>query len=201
MTAPAGYRPGDAAGFTLLELLVALVVVGFILVGLAQGMHFGLLAWGTETRLDNRNTDLDTFDTTLRNVIEGANPGSALDPAPFVGSSDRLGCITALPNAAGPTAHRPIQAILMVDAQHRLVLRWRPYVHAVPLRPLPAPTETELLSDVARLQITYWRPGGGWVSAWQSSDLPTLVRVRVEFGSGDSRHWPDIVAAPRLNRP
>lgn len=200
MIRPTATEQGSAAGFTLLELLVALVVVGFILVGLTQGMHFSLLAWGTETRLASRNTDLDTFDTMLRHVIEGADPGSDLDPAPFIGSSDRLGCITALPSA-GPTPHRRIQAILMVDGQHRLILRWRPYVHATPLKPRPAPVDTELLNDVARLRLAYWQPGGGWVSAWQSSDLPTLVRVRVSFVNGDSRHWPDIVAAPRLNRP
>lgn len=201
MNRPKACRPDCATGFTLLELMVALVVVGFILVGLAQGMHFGLLAWGGETRLAARNLDLDTFDTTLRHLIEGADPGGDLEPAPFVGSSDRLGCITALPNALGPTPHRRIQAMLLVDSQHRLMLRWRPYVHAKPLRPLPAPTDTELLSNVARLRIAYWRPGGGWLGTWQGSDLPTLVRVRVEFASGDARHWPDIVAAPRLDRP
>jgi general secretion pathway protein J len=189
------------AGFTLLEMLVALTVLGFILIGLAQGMRFGLLAWSAETRLSAGNADLETVDTTLRHLIEGAAPGDDLDPAPFIGTSDRLGCITALPNAAGPSPHRRIQAILMVDAHHRLVLRWRPYIHATPLRPQPASTDTDLVNDVARLQIAYWRPGGAWLNAWNASDLPTLVRVRVEFGHGDPRHWPDIVAATRLDRP
>jgi len=188
-------------GFTLLEVLVALTVLGFILVGLAQGMRFGLLAWRAETRLSAGNTDLETVDTTLRHVIEGAAPGGELDPAPFIGSGDRLGCITALPNAAGPSPHRRMQAILMVDARHRLVLRWRPSVHATPLRPPPPPTDTELLNNVARLRIAYWRPGGGWLNAWNASDLPTLVRLRVDFVRGDRRHWPDIVAATRLDRP
>jgi len=189
------------AGFTLLEMLVALTVLGFILVGLAQGMHFGLLAWSAETRLSAGNSDLETVDTTLRHLIEGAAPGGELDPAPFIGTSDRLGWITALPNAAGPSPHRRMQAILLVDAQHRLVLRWRPYIHATPLRPSPGPTDTELLNNVARLHIAYWRPGGDWLNAWNASDLPTLVRLRIEFVHGDRRNWPDIVAATRLDRP
>ncbi len=100
MTAMADRRPN---GFTLLELLVALTVLGFLLVGLAQGVHFGLLAWGTEVRLTSGNDDFNTLDSTLRHMIEGADPGDDLDPAPFVGSRDRLDCITALPDAAGPT--------------------------------------------------------------------------------------------------
>lgn len=190
-----------SAGFTLLEMLVALTVLGMILMGLAQGTHYGLLAWTTETRLSAGNADLNTVDMTLRHLIEGADPGGELDPAPFIGSSDRLGCVTALPNAAGPSPHRRIQAILMVDARHRLVLRWRPYMHATPLKPLPAPTDTKLLDHVAQLRIAYWRPGGGWLSAWHASDLPALVRMRVEFTRGDTRHWPDIVAATRFDRP
>ena len=189
------------AGYTLLEVLVALVVLGFILAGLAQGTHFGLLAWRSGTRLSAANDDLTILDTTLRHVIEGADPGDELDPAPFIGAQDRLGCITALPNAAGPTPHRHIQALLLVDAGHRLVLRWRPFMPAERIKPLPPPTETVLTDGVARLRISYWRPGGSWLDTWRASDLPALVRLRVEFTDGNRRHWPDIVAATRLNRP
>ena len=70
----------QANGFTLLELLVALTVLGFLLVGLAQGVHFGLLAWRTGVRLTNSNDDFNTLDSTLRHLIEGADPGDDLDP-------------------------------------------------------------------------------------------------------------------------
>jgi general secretion pathway protein J len=95
-----------------------------------------------------------------------------------------------------------MRATLKVDASHRLVLRWWPSLHARRLRPQPpAPTETELLRGVSRIELSFWRTGGNWVSSWQSADLPALVRVRLQFPRGDPRHWPDIVAAPRLDRP
>jgi len=187
-------------GFTLLEILVALTVLGFLLIGLAQGLHFGLLAWGTEVRLTSGNDGFAILDDMVRHVIEGANPGDDLDPAPFVGTRDQLDCITALPDAVGPTGNRHMQVTLLVDANHRLVLRWLPYVHARRLRPLPA-TETELLRGVSRIELAFWRPGSGWISAWRSPDLPTMVRVRLHFPEGDARHWPDIVAAPALDWP
>jgi len=190
-----------ANGFTLLEILVALTVLGFLLVGLAQGVHFGMLAWGTEVRLTSGNDDFNTLDNTVRNLIEGANPGNDVDPAPFVGSGDRLDCITAMPNAHDPITGRSMHVMLLVDGNHRLVLRWRPYLDAVRLTPAAPPTDSELLRGVSRIELSYWRPGAGWIGIWRSSDLPKLVRIRLHFPDGDPRHWPDIVAAPLLDRP
>jgi general secretion pathway protein J len=188
-------------GFTLLEVLVALTVLGLLLAGLAQGVRFGLAAWGTETRLSSGTGDFETSDTTLRHLIEGAEPGGELDPAPFAGSRDRLVCITALPRTDTPTGQQRVQATLLIDRAHRLVLRWRPYLHAKLVGP-PAPaTETELLRDVSRLELSYWSAGTGWVGAWRSPNLPTLVRIRLAFAAGDSRRWPDIIAAPWLDHP
>jgi general secretion pathway protein J len=188
-------------GFTLLELLVVLTVLGFILVGLAQGLHFGLLTWATEVRLSSRNDDFNPLDSTVRHLIEGADPGTDVDPAPFVGSRDQLRCLTALPDVGTAGGVRRIEATLLVDAKHRLVLRWQPYVHARRLRPAPAVSESELLRGVSDIELAFWAPGSGWVGSWRSPNLPTLVRLRVRFPTGDGRHWPDIVAATRLDRP
>jgi hypothetical protein len=83
----------------------------------------------------------------------------------------------------------------------RLVLRWRQYHHGVPLGPVRAPGETELISGLARLTIEYWRPSGMWVAQWHEPDLPALIRFRVTFDGSPAKRWPDIVVAPRLSRP
>jgi len=191
----------DARGFTLLELIVVLTVVAFILVGLAQGLHFGLLTWATEVKLSGRNDELNPLDSAVRHLIEGADPGTDVDPAPFAGNRSQLHCLTALPNAASASGVRRIEATLLVDASHRLVLRWQPYVHARRLRPAPAISESELLRGVSDIELAFWAPGGSWVSSWRSPNLPTLVRLRVRFLPGDVRRWPDIIAATRLDRP
>ena len=188
-------------GFTLLEVMVALAVLGFLLVSISQGIHFGLLTWNTETRLTSGDEDLDTLDDTLRRAIAQMVPGDDLDPAPFSGSPDHLDCITALPTAASPIVNLHMQATLMVDPAHRLILRWRPYLHAQRIGPPPASQDTELVQGAAGIDLAYWRPGGGWTSAWNLPRLPALIRIHVRFSPSDPRHWPDIVAAPRLVRP
>ena len=188
-------------GFTLLELLIALTVLGMVFAGLAQGVHFGVLAWATELHLTAGNDDFDTLDSTLRHMIEVADPGDDLDPAAFTANGDSLDCVSELPDAIGATPGRRIRATLLVDPAHRLVLRWQPAMRARSLRAPPPPIETELLHGVSRIELAFWRPSGGWVSTWRSPDLPALVSIRLHFPAGDPRHWPVIVAAPVLDRP
>lgn len=188
-------------GFTLLEVLVALVVLGLLAVGLAQGLHFGLLAWRDEIRLSSTADDLATLDGVLRRVIEGMDPGDDLEPAPVTAAKDRLDCVTRLSSIDGPVPARRMQAVLLVDGNHRLVLRWRPYPRASRIgEPLPL-TETELLRGLSRVELAFQRANGTWSSGWRSPDLPTLVRIRLHFLANDPRRWPDIVAAPLRDRP
>ena len=203
-------------GFTLLEILVALAVFGFVLSGLAQGVRYGLRAQKAQAGISGGYGDLDAVGRALRHMIEVMDPGDGVDPAPIAASHDRLEFVTTLPNSTGPNSTgpnnagpdsagappaQPVEATLLLDQAHRLVLRWRPHLHAERLGPPPAPIATELLHDVARVEISFWRPASGWVSVWHYAGLPALVRIRLAFPPGDPRHWPDLVAAPLLNPP
>jgi general secretion pathway protein J len=128
------------------------------------------------------------------------DPGNETDPAPLSASPNTLVMLTALPDPAAPGSDRRVQATLMV-AGRRLVLRWQPYLHAERRKPAPPAIETELLPNVNRMEPSFWRAGGGWVETWRSPDLPALVRIRLVSSDPDRRHWPDIVAAPLLDRP
>jgi general secretion pathway protein J len=92
---------------------------------------------------------------------------------------------------------------LGLDEARSLTLRWTPYLHARWLGPPPAPQASELLRGVEGLDIAYWSgaPGGGWVSSWAGTDLPALLRIRLRFGREDGRRWPDIIVAPKRERP
>jgi general secretion pathway protein J len=193
--------PPRALGFTLMELLVALVVFGLLLTALTAGTRFALAARARQAHRIETGEDLDAVDRTLRHLIGTMDPGVATDGAPhLVANAHSMGFIADLPVSAWlPT--RQADVIVAVDAAHRLVLRWAPH-YATLLGPPPLPQVTPLLDGVERIDLSYWAPGpahGAWTDRWDSTALPELVRLRIVFAPGDRRHWPDIVAATAMD--
>jgi general secretion pathway protein J len=184
-------------GFTLIEVLVALAVLGLLMLALGQGLRFALSGWTVQNRVVDVHTDLDAVDRTLRQLIEQIDPGSAAAPAEIVGTASRLVFTSELPLAAASLPTREADMLLTVDAGHRLVLRWTPHLHAIRLGPPPQPHQEVLLDGVDRIEIDYWKPGGGgWLAAWKGPLLPGLIRIRLVFTKRDRPPWPEIVDAP-----
>ena len=192
-------RPRSASGFTLLEILVALAVFGFLLVGLSQTVRFGLTAWRQDARMSDGKTDLEAVDRSLRSIVENLAPADDAARPSIDGSADTLTGLTRLRLPGSNLAPVRVEAGLGV-AGTRLVLRWRPYRHSEPFQPLPPAAETELLNGVASLRIAYWQRTGVWGVGWHEPDLPLLIRFRVIFAGEDAPRWPDIIVAPLLSR-
>jgi general secretion pathway protein J len=193
----------DASGFTLLETLIALVVLSFVVVGLAQGLRFGLGAWDRQARIINRDGALDTTDRSLRTLIAEMAPAADPRLPSISGTREGLAFITTLPSGAAVGPMRLADVVLGVDASHRLVLRWTPHLHARLLTLWPA-REAVLLPGIASLTVAYFRPAtatqaAGWVGQWQSSDPPAQIRIHLEFVDKALR-WPDVIAEPMRRR-
>lgn len=192
-------------GFTLLEILVALVVLGFLMLGLSQGTRYGLQALTAQGRLLEERAELDAVDRALRRLIERMDPGGPNQAPDIQGGRTTLAFTSELPAAAAGAAGLADVALMLNGS--RLVLRWAPRINAERFAPPPAPAEAELLRGVQQLDLAYWRratndnPASGWTDAWSEQALPELVRIRLVFPSGDRRRWPDIVAAPLRERP
>jgi general secretion pathway protein J len=194
------------AGFTLLEMLVVLAVLGLLVVGLAQGVRAGLAMWDAQTRRIGETGELDAGARILRALLSGistppsggiALPGSGATE--IKGSSDTLDFVGDLPTGLGTTRRANITLELR---QRRLVLRWTPRRHELSSAPPPAPIETELTGGVDRLELAYWgapsagQPAG-WQAQWDGPDIPELIRLRLAFAKGDRRRWPDLIVAPQ----
>lgn len=187
------------AGFTLLETLVALVVLGFLMAGLTQGLRFGVQASERQAAIIGARADLEAVDRVLRHLIEQIEPGSNLVPGRIAGGAANLAITTRLP-AAYTASPRQVDALIMVDERRRLVLQWTPFLHATRLAAANLPAVAELLQGVERLEIAYWN-GREWHKEWKGPALPDLIRVRLVFAAGDSRRWPPLIAAPQRGQP
>jgi general secretion pathway protein J len=185
----------------LLEVLVALSVLGLLVLGLMQGVRFGLAAWDAQSRVAEAYGDLDVVDRALRRVVAQIEPTKDVNRPAIRGTAVAFECVTELPIAAEALPSRRVVAAVGVD-RLRLVLRWVPYLHARRLGPPPAPEETELLRGVERMEVAYWSAAAGamWLPVWNRVEPPDLVRIRLVFSQGDRRRWPDILIAPMRER-
>ncbi len=192
-------RAGTDHGFTLIEVIVALVVLGFVMAGLAQATRFGMSAWGLETRLADNAAGLERMDRVLRLLVEQASAPAAADDKPFTGEEHRLLMMTLLPDEPQTRPVRHAEVSVGVDDRHRLMLRWRPHANATPLTPLPAMQEIVLAEGVERIDLAYRKSvadGGTWSKSWADSNLPALVQIHFVLANGKHR-WPDM-AVPTL---
>ncbi len=181
----------SSAGFTLLEMLVALVVFGLLMAGIAQSVHYGMAAWSAQTRAQGNKQDMVAVDDALRGMIARAATGS------FTGKPDRLAFTTTLP-AGAPLADRLADIAILLDPGSKFVLRWVQHPPGPLLGPVPAPQTETLLDGVTTVTISYLvsAPNGAttWATSYSAGGLPLLVRLHLAFADG--RIWPDLVAAP-----
>ncbi|WP_419758747.1 prepilin-type N-terminal cleavage/methylation domain-containing protein [Acidisoma sp.] len=194
----------SAAGFTLLEVLVSLVVLALIILGLSQGLRFGVLAFQHQAATIDRAANLDAVDRTLRGLIEQIDPGNRHDAPEIAGNARSVEFTSELPEgAAAALGSREAEIRILVDHDHRLILRWAPYRHAKPAGPPTPPVDTVLLPQVDHITISYWAHAGPphWLATWNSPEVPALIRISLTFQHGTGIDWPDIVAAPQRSRP
>lgn len=188
-------------GFTLIEMTVALALLGFIAVLVFESLRFGQRSYESATRWGAASWQVFATQRLLRNLIETAypqQPDSAGVSAEYAlqGEAQRVSLIAPAPFAMGGAGLYRYEISLRPDGagSNDLVVRWRAEstdesVHAG--------AEETLLGRVAEIQVSY-QNGSDWVAHWRESALPRLVRLQVTFAPGDSRRWPDLVVAPRI---
>ncbi len=197
------------SGFTLVELLVSLAL-------LAVTATLLLAALTTGREIDRRASaealggeSVAAVQNVLRDRIETMVP-EMRDPT--VSTVDVRGdgqslSFTALPAEARRPAPPQRFRLLLTQAGELSLFS----VDPLTLRVDPtAPTvlgwhRDALLGNVTALSIAYFGVGPPdrqrrWRSIWRDQPgLPELVRIKLRFGVGDRRVWPDLIIHPAAN--
>ncbi len=187
-------------GFTLVELLVAMTLLGFLTILLFGSLKFGSRAWERTQEITADANVVRAAQSLLQDAIEHAYPlgedcGSGCRAVAFDGEAHDLTLLSlAGSNDGGMTQMR----IYAATGDSSLSLARRSELAA------DAATATQaLLHGAADLDFGYYGMADGerapaWHATWKSQHrLPQLVRVRLRL-SDPRLSWPELVVAPRI---
>ncbi|MGJ5176504.1 prepilin-type N-terminal cleavage/methylation domain-containing protein [Bradyrhizobium oligotrophicum] len=206
MTSPDAIGMDDReAGFTLVEVLVALALFSLLAVLLFDNLKFGVQAWRSgSARAESFQRERAAQDV-LRRLIGNLYPmmlgeGAAQRRIDVDGQAESLEFLSDAPAVSGGAGRFRFK--LFADRKRDgvdLVLQARPE--------LAVRQDTErtlLVSDIDRIELSYAARATGdvhaaWSTSWKDqSEAPGLIRLRVLMRPGDARHWPELVIAPRV---
>ena len=200
-------------GFTLLELLIAMTLLGLIMMLLFGGLRFGTRAWETNSDRVEAISQIEISHHVIRRMLSQAyplvDPDAMLDVTDgrgieFEGEAEGVAFAGLMPAHLGGGFHR--FELLVDDAGDtpRLVLRWRRIAYGGE-DDGAAGDEAVLIDRIAGARFSYFGPAedgdvADWRAAWDDpARLPALVRLEIDFPDGDGRFWPDLVVAPRID--
>lgn len=195
----------SSAGFSLLEMLVAMTLLAMIGAAAVSGLRFGSRAWERGAESGETVIESRAAQKFLQALLSGARlirrrDGSRTPPALFDGQADSLELAAPLPARLAPAGEHWIRlSTERRDRETALTLRWTRLGAAPPAIDADAQPEV-LLSGVTAVAFRYFGadPETGersWRDEWRRrATLPELIEARVRWPENDPRVWPPVVA-------
>ncbi|CAH1191098.1 Type II secretion system protein J [Candidatus Nitrotoga sp. BS] len=197
------------AGFTLLELLIAMSLLGLILALLFGGMRLGARSWDAGEMHAENSTHLALLQGFLRRELSQVTPFHWKKKADmnlaFIGEPDNIKMVAPIAVRLGAGGLFLISLELAQDNDFGQLVMKRaiPVADSVDFTALENVEKIVLAEHVQEVSFAYFGAETKdaepqWQDQWGNKDsqqhLPYLIRVRVKFSNG--RVWPDLVVAP-----
>lgn len=208
-------RRGNAglhqAGFTLLEVLVAVTVFALMATALYSSFRLGVRSWQAGVREGAAAEDIRVVQQFLGRYLGDAVPVVVSDGDGwrnhFEGAPEAMYFVTEMPAHLGFGGLYEVWLGLTADGDAgRLVVERRLFHPELAAEPGAGALDRSILAEgLESVTIDYYGPGeeggeAGWHRTWtRQVRLPDLVRLRVRT-EGDGR-WPALVIPLRLHVP
>jgi general secretion pathway protein J len=192
-------------GFTLLELLIGMTLVGFILTLLFAGLGLGIRSWDAGEQHMVSSSRQAVIVDFIRRTLEQTYPMrwrvDNEDQLAFAGEGDSLRFVGPVAIHDGSASNFLIALDLVEgDGGHDLVMRWKvPDASAPGFGALEAAKPKILVKAIREMTFSYFGAENDtdeptWHDQWLHQKAPPqLIRVQFIMESGET--WPEIVAA------
>lgn len=204
-------RTRAQGGFTLVELVLALVLLGAMMTLLYSGITFALRSWDAGDANGRRTADRRLGENFLRRELAEAFPMRWKDPTnlrfAFEGGDHALRFVSSRPAGVGQGG----LALVGVDVEEDPK---EPRAHNLVMRRVMADSDASdfaaladakpsiLVEDVESVEFSYFGAENDfneprWWQEWPfPARMPTVVRIRMKASGGEP--LPDIIVALRL---
>lgn len=185
-----------AAGFTLVEVLIALTLTGLLVVVLFSGFRVGIRSWQAVERHTARVEESRQLSGLLYRQLGQVLPvvltpeGQFSQPG-FRGEETRLRYVAPLSLSAGSLPYL-FELESQWQGQPGVWARFAPYREDQSIEAMLAGTEFVQISKTLKLSFRYFNSETSpeWVSEYALEQLPQLVAVQL---SGADQAWPLLV--------
>ena len=202
-------RARRARGFTLLELMIGLALLGLIMTLIFAGMQLSFRSWDAAEAASEKSNRMRLVQALLGRELAAVYPyrwkNSDDMNIAFVGARDSLRFVSSTPARAGQRGLNLVELFLdRSDRELRLLMRRQiPTSEQRDFERLEQEESMVLLDHLEGAAFEFYgsdTPAGksSWRDRWEDPQrLPRLVRVSLR--SPGSPPWPELVVALQVN--
>ena len=207
-----GVSSNRQQGFSLLELLIAMTIMGFILTLLFSGFRLASTSWDSAERHMDDNSQLQIGRSFLKNMLTQAYPYRWLKSpdrrVAFVGTSSSIHFVAELPSHLSSGGFQQI----FLDARQNgekieLVFRRSDFKsNDTDFGQGDDNSERVVIGNAKEIVFSYFGPESiealpeglsRWSNEWNHPKLlPKLIRIHIST----SLEWPDLLISPLISQ-
>ena len=201
--------PKRQRGFTLIELIIALLILSMVIVLCASGFRFGTRVWNTIDVQAEHVDNLQAVQGFIRSSISNAQVHDQFVEdeveeeleSLFIGESDHVRYVSNSPKFGVDDYLYQYDFYLDRDT-NKLLLRYQPY--NVPASKNAKESVSTLMEGVEDIQIQYFSgfvddagDDNPWSPQWRGEfTLPLLVKINL-ITKNNKYAWPELVIQTR----